>query len=55
MNALGKLLQKAEANVVLKDKRLREFDINPLELKINELIESLANLQGDDKEMIQKK
>ena len=35
---------------MLRDKRLTEFDINTLELKINELIESVSVLQSDEED-----
>ena len=35
---------------MLRDKKLREFSINPLELKINELIVSVSALQSDEED-----
>ena len=50
VDALKKHVQKVEETTLLRDKRLKEIHLNPLHLKINDLIESVANLQGNDME-----
>ena len=51
VNALKKQVEKVKETAHSRDKRLREFHLNPMEQKINDLSEDVANIQG----MIQKK
>ena len=52
VDELKKQVEKVEETARSRDKRLREFHLNPLEQKINDLIEDVANLQRDDTEEV---